>query len=97
MIRIFCRGSLLAEEMGSNKGTEVASDWARRVGESTGEKCTSLDGRLPKRCSCVLIFGVSVRGEKFSLSNSRAGVGSKAIDGDFGAMLQCQRLQRFRF
>lgn len=36
--------------------------------------------------SCELVLGFSVRGEKFSLFESSAGVGSKAIDGDLGAM-----------
>jgi hypothetical protein len=52
----------------------------------TGEKCTSFDDLLLRRLSCALVFGFSVRGEKFSLFVSRAGVGSKAINGDFGAM-----------
>lgn len=72
--------------MGSRNGTEVASDWARRVGETTGEKCTSLDDLLPWRISGAIILGFSLSGEKFSLSESSAGVGSNAIDGDFRAI-----------
>jgi hypothetical protein len=34
----------------------------------------------------VLVLGFSVRGEKFSLFESSAGVGSKAMEGDFGVM-----------
>ncbi len=72
--------------MGSSKGTEVARDCARRAGDRTGEKCTSFDDLLSDRLSCVLMFGFSVSGEKFSLFVSSAGVGSKAIDGDLDDM-----------
>ena len=48
----------------------------------TGEKCTSLDELVSDRLSYLLVFGFSVGGEKFSLFESTAGVGSKAIDGD---------------
>lgn len=87
MIRTVCRGNWLAEETGSKKGTEAARDWDRLMGERTGEKCTSFDRLLPRRLSNVLLLGFSIRGEKFSLSNASAGVGSKAKDGDFGAMM----------
>lgn len=89
LIRKFCRGNWLAEEMGSRKGTEVASDWARRAGEMTGEKCTSFDDLLllPCRISGAVVSEFSLSGEKFSLSESSAGVGSNAIDGDFRAIL----------
>ncbi len=83
---MFWRGSRLAEEMGSREGTEVARDWARRADEMMGEKCTSFDDLLSKRLSSVVVFGFSVRGEKFSLFASSAGVGSKAMEGDFGAI-----------
>ena len=46
LTRALCCGRWLAEEMGSRKATEAASDCARRAGDMTGEKWTSLDDLL---------------------------------------------------